>query len=218
MQAKVGEFSVEIIKKNIRSYNLRILATGEIKCSCPKNATNEKIVEFLKSKYKWLKSHISNRSHTKTYYDFIVDNKVKIWGEEYQLVFFTGKGYYLGEDKFCVGIANEKINKENAVKQALTQILTEKANERFIVICQNLRLNIKYFKIKNLKSRWGSYHYDKNMVTLNLQLIKRPLICLDYVITHELTHILYRRHDKNFHGYMSKVFPAWKEVKKLLNY
>lgn len=70
--------------------------------------------------------------------------------------------------------------------------------------------------IKTLKSRWGSCTYD-GRVTLNLLLIQTPLECIDYVVAHELCHLLEHNHGKGFYSLLSRVMPDWKARKERLN-
>lgn len=73
------------------------------------------------------------------------------------------------------------------------------------------------YTIKNLKSRWGSCHLVKKEISLNLKLIQKPETCLEYVLVHELVHLLEPSHNARFHALMSHYIAPWKSIKKLLN-
>lgn len=70
--------------------------------------------------------------------------------------------------------------------------------------------------IKTLKSRWGSCTFD-GRVTLNLLLIQTPLECIDYVVAHELCHLVEHNHGKGFYALLGRVMPDWKARKEKLN-
>ena len=72
-------------------------------------------------------------------------------------------------------------------------------------------------KIKTMKSMWGNCNYVKKIITLNLFLAKTPISCIDYVIVHELAHLVHHNHSKEFHALMSTLLPDWKTRKKMLN-
>lgn len=72
-------------------------------------------------------------------------------------------------------------------------------------------------KIRKMRSRWGSYS-TKHQVTLNLALIRGPLLCLDYVIIHELCHYFYHSHNADFYHLLGQKMPQWKEYKSLLEH
>jgi len=65
-------------------------------------------------------------------------------------------------------------------------------------------------EIRIMKKRWGSCIASKNKIIINLELIKAPTHCIEYILVHELCHLKYPNHDKNFYSFMSKVMPDWK--------
>ncbi len=68
-----------------------------------------------------------------------------------------------------------------------------------------------------MKTRWGSCNIEDRRILLNLQLVKKPIVCLEYVILHELTHLLERNHTNRFKALISKFMPNWIEARQLLN-
>ena len=71
--------------------------------------------------------------------------------------------------------------------------------------------------VKNMKTRWGTCNTRAKRIWLNLQLAKKPLSCLEYIIVHELTHLLEKNHNEVFVAYMDKFIPTWRMQKDLLN-
>lgn len=70
--------------------------------------------------------------------------------------------------------------------------------------------------IKAMKTRWGSCNTIKKRIWINLHLIHKPRICLEYVLVHELVHLLEPSHNKRFYALMTEFMPEWKEHKRLL--
>ncbi len=70
--------------------------------------------------------------------------------------------------------------------------------------------------IRQMKTRWGSCNVKSHHINLNLALLKKPPECLEYVVVHEMTHILEAGHNAVFWGYMTKFYPAWKQVRSYL--
>ncbi len=73
------------------------------------------------------------------------------------------------------------------------------------------------FVIRQTKSRWGSCNIRTRQIMLNLELMKKPLHCLEYVVVHELVHLLEASHNARFKGFMDQFLPPWREYKKELN-
>ena len=72
------------------------------------------------------------------------------------------------------------------------------------------------FRVKNMRTRWGTCNIDKRRIWINLQLVKKPAECLEYVVIHELVHLLEKNHTHRFQALVEKYCPTWKESKKLL--
>ena len=68
-----------------------------------------------------------------------------------------------------------------------------------------------------MKTRWGTCNTATRKIWLNLQLVKQPPDCLDYVIAHELTHLRYPGHGQDFKAFLTRAMPNWPEVRKALN-
>lgn len=71
--------------------------------------------------------------------------------------------------------------------------------------------------IRQMKTRWGSCNVNTHHININLALLKKPPECLEYVVVHEMTHILEASHNQVFWDYMTKFYPDWKRVRKYLN-
>ena len=72
------------------------------------------------------------------------------------------------------------------------------------------------FRIKNMKTRWGTCNIPQRRIWVNLQLVKKPPECLDYVLIHELVHLVEANHTHRFHEWVEKYCPTWREAEKAL--
>ena len=106
----------------------------------------------------------------------------------------------------------EKRQKE-AYRKQLIEILPEVIRK-----CeQTTGLHAKEWRMRDMKTRWGSCNTVKKRIWLNIQLAACPRECLEYVVTHELVHLLVPGHGRDFWKYMDEFFPDWKRVRKELN-
>jgi predicted metal-dependent hydrolase len=71
--------------------------------------------------------------------------------------------------------------------------------------------------VRKMKTRWGSCNPRSRRLWFNLELAKKPQDCLEYVVVHELTHLLERRHDAHFKALMDQALPHWRQIRKRLN-
>ena len=133
-------------------------------------------------------------------------------GKKYNLVLINSKEITLGLETILYN------NLENLhkwlVKQA-NSIFLEELNKMYNIF----PVNIPYpsLTIRQMKTRWGVCNTKTKRVTLNLELIKKDLKYLDYVIVHELAHLVYPNHQHEFWSLVGQVIPNYKELRKELN-
>lgn len=72
-------------------------------------------------------------------------------------------------------------------------------------------------RIRRMKTRWGSCNVDARRIWLNLELIKKPVECLEYVLVHEMVHLRERRHNERFLARMNELMPTWRMQRDMLN-
>lgn len=80
-----------------------------------------------------------------------------------------------------------------------------------------MQVSVSGITIRQMKTRWGSCNVKTHHININLALAKKPPECLEYVVVHEMTHILEPSHNQVFWGYMTQFYPNWKRVRKYLN-
>lgn len=106
----------------------------------------------------------------------------------------------------------EKEAQTEAYTQQLLQTLPQ-----VIEKCEAVTgLHAREWKLRDMKTRWGTCNVEKKRIWLNIQLAAYPGECLEYVVTHELVHLLERGHNAVFWGYMDQFFPDWRRVRKML--
>jgi len=71
--------------------------------------------------------------------------------------------------------------------------------------------------VKRMKTKWGSCNIEARRIWLNLELIKKPPVCLEYVLVHEMVHLLERHHNERFHSLMNQFMPNWRYYRDILN-
>lgn len=80
-----------------------------------------------------------------------------------------------------------------------------------------MRVKVSGITVRQMKTRWGSCNIKTHHININLALAKKPPECLEYVVVHEMTHILEGSHNQVFWDYMSKFYPDWKRIRTYLS-
>ncbi len=82
---------------------------------------------------------------------------------------------------------------------------------------RKLKVHPSAWGVKKMKTKWGSCNPVSGRIWINLELAKRPVQCLEYIVVHELVHLLERKHNERFTGLMDKYLPDWRARKTVLN-
>ena len=115
---------------------------------------------------------------------------------------------------------NENINKRK--KEALLDIWYKKEaiklfGELIKKYSSLMNIKVETFTVKKLKSKWGSCDTAKKHIVLNLELMKYPIHAIEYIILHEMSHLIYPNHSKNFYNTVALYMPEWKKAKITLD-
>jgi predicted metal-dependent hydrolase len=188
----------------------------------PFRASNRTIEQFIQKKTGWIKKHIDNYSKLKriNQYKIYTDGEYHLFmGKENLLKITSSQQPYVHHYDNIIeaganGMASGMIKAllENWYKQKAREVFSEKMEE----ILKKYRIyNFSPSKIvvKSLKSRWGSCS-SGGKITLSSELIKLDEIFIEYVIIHELCHLKYHNHGKEFYRLLEELFPEYKTVRK----
>lgn len=218
------KYNVIITKKNIKNIILKVKSDGTVTLSVPKRTTNDFIESFLKSKNEWILKNLEKikknpvKAVDKSYKN---GDNIEYLGKNYILKIFTSISNKIEIDKDSLIIFTNKEITEKNIETLLYNWYKEKASEVF-KISLNKYSNLigeKFldFKIRRMKRRWGSCRYLSKVITLNLELIRKPQECIDYVCLHEVTHLRYPHHQKEFWDFIKVYMPDWKIRKERLD-
>lgn len=103
------------------------------------------------------------------------------------------------------------------VKEEYRKILKEEIEKRLPKWETQTGLKCDSWQTKYMVTKWGACSTDKKKLWFNLQLAQKPYACLDYIVLHELTHLITRKHDATFIAHMDRHMPNWREIRKELN-
>lgn len=225
MQIIISGIPIQICKKNIKHMHLYVKPpNGKVSVSAPENMSDDAIERFVRTKFGWIKLQV-NKFETQprqTEREYVSGETLYVWGKQYflQVEFGTSKNsLVLSGNKAILTVRKESTTnqRENFIKEWYRNILKGEV-ERLLPKWENLTgLKCDDWQIKNMKTRWGTCSTDKRKIWLNLQLAKKTPECLEYIILHELLHLVERNHNTHFLSLMDKYMPYWKEIKRKLN-
>ena len=212
---------VKIIKKEVKNITLKVRPNGEAILTAPKTASDEHIKFVIKKRAKWI------RQKRAFFTSFKTSKKEYVSGEDFK---YLGRSYRLKvvqSKEECVrlqrGYLELFVKDKSDIKRKENLVYEwyhEKATLFFFNILQEfnkiVKQDIKSVKIRQMKTRWGSCNPYKSYINLNIELIKKPKACIEYVVFHELAHLLYPNHSKKFYDYLTLYMPDWQKRKEIL--
>lgn len=217
--------NIEVTKKNIKNMYLRVRSDeARIIISAPKHISDETIRLFILSKLDWIekRSEKLQQQALLSPQEYIDDESYYIWGKEYSISIVekcAQPNVALTTNTLQLTVkpnANYEYKKQlvNSWSREQLRLAAEPLIEQW---CPQLNVSINKLYVRQMKRCWGSCNTRAHTIRLNTELVKKPIECLEYVIVHELVHLLEPSHNNNFHALMTKFMPDWKAHKELLN-
>lgn len=217
---------IEIERKPIKNLHLAVYPPdGRVHISAPESYTDERIRLFLLRKWLWI---TQKRKETTSY--IIQDERQYISGEAH---YFKGRLYRLKviRDNSCtyhIEIQGDYINVyvyERTTKENIANLLWNWYKEQLTPTIGKyvdkweriLGVKVAGWTIQQMQSSWGKCHKDTGRIMFNLQLAKKPLNCIEYIVAHELTHLIEQNHTDRFRHILGTYLPDWQRTKELLN-
>ena len=219
---------IELTRKpRLKNIYLRVRAPDGIICAtAPSGVEQELINEFILSNFRNIAAAREKilACSLRTRHEYTAGEKVYLWGRQYVLDvrLWLRKSYSvrtLGENMI---LTVPEASSHEGCREALNEFYRmelKRALPEVIEICsRRVGVQIKSFSVRNMKTCWGTCHIRKKRIILNLQLAAKPPECLEYVVIHELVHLIEKNHTKRFHALVSQNFPYEHEqrVKALL--
>ncbi len=225
MRIMVNGIEVSVTKKAIKNMHLYVKPPdGHVEVSAPANLSNESIEIFIRTKIGWIKRQQEKfeQQPRQTAREYVSGEALYVWGRQYYLlVNYSNRGnsLELDGDKAILTVREESTAEQRGrfVNEWYREILKAEI-ERVLPKWEEITgLHPNGWQTKNMTTRWGTCNVKTHKIWLNLQLAKKTPECLDYVILHELTHLMEKNHNNNFVAHMDRFMPNWREIRKKLN-
>jgi predicted metal-dependent hydrolase len=217
-------FSLALTQR--KTIGISVNPDQSVTVSAPLQADLEKVLRKVKKRAAWIlkqKNYFSSFNPMETAGKYLSGETHRYLGRQYRLKISTADKNEVKLKGRYILIHSQDKNNGDYNKKLLYGWYKEHAEKKFEELAGNLHSKLKKYDIewpsiqlKRMKSRWGSCHPAKNKIILNTDLIKAPSHCVEYVIAHELCHLKYPYHSKEFYNLLSFVIPDWQERKKRL--
>jgi predicted metal-dependent hydrolase len=223
-QIQLGDIAIDVEQKEIKNLHLSVYPpTGRVRIAAPMHMDIETIRVYAISKLSWIKKQQTKlRSQQREApRDYIQRESHYYQGERYllKIVFQeTPPKVILKHSSLEIHV---RPGKDSGKRQEIIESwYREKLKEiipGFIATWETtLKVKVNEFAIKKMKTKWGSCNIKAKRIWLNLELAKKPLPCLEYIIVHEMLHLIERKHNDRFISLIDTYLPQWRHLKEEL--
>lgn len=225
-ELRIGELTLNLQRKAIKNLHISVLPPdGKVRVSAPQQMSDTAIRMAVISRIPWIrKQQKSFASQPRQSEREMVSGECHyLWGRRYRLdvVERTGKHEIrLGRGRMHLYISPETtlLNKTLVLNTYYRDVLKARIDELLPYWQNKTGVLATDWGVKKMKTRWGSCNTQARRIWLNLELAKKPPECLEYILVHELVHLLERKHNERFKACMDNLLPDWRERRDLLNH
>jgi predicted metal-dependent hydrolase len=222
---ELGDIAVKVVRKNIKNVHLSVYPpAGNVQISAPMRMNLDTIRVFAISKLDWIKKHQQKiRSQVReTPREYIERESHYLWGKRYLLNLIEVNAPHqleLQQDRIVLQVRpGLDLAKKRTIIDDFYRSQIAAAIPPLIDKWERLMgVNVNSFSVRKMRTKWGSCTPALQTIRFNLELAKKPPECLEYVIVHELVHLLEPSHNKRFVAFMDSFMPKWRFYKAELN-
>lgn len=220
----INDRKIEIKRKNVKHINLKIYPDLSIKASIPLEMNLNTVRKMILTKDNWINAQLKK-----------YENQLRITKREY----ISGEDHYLNGKRYILNIIDSKTprvcvrdkknidmyvkktssfeNKEKLMNSFYKNYLSEKIEKYLFQIETLMNVKCNEYSIRKMKNKWGSCNSDKKTIIFNSDLAKKNDAEIKFVITHELAHLIEKKHNNHFREIMNYYCPKWEDYNVSIN-
>lgn len=223
---EVGGIAVEVVRKDIKNLHVGVYPpAGRVRVATPLSLDDEAVRLAVVSRLGWIR-----RKQKEFARQDRQSQREMVTGESH---YFQGRRYKL-DVKECGGAPGVRLAGHTTMELRVPPAYDRDRREAVLQRWYRRRLRallppmlakweprvgkaVSEVRIKRMKTRWGSCNADARRIWLNLELIKKPVACLEFVLVHEMVHLHERHHTERFQEWMERLMPTWSRRRDELN-
>lgn len=217
---------IEIVRKNVKNINMRVYPSKrKVRISAPWYLQMKVIRNFAESRLDWIQKHLANyKAPVQPVDPEYVSGEMHLYqGREMKLRIVMHDAppqvKVHKEDgilELRVRPGSDKTKRGRVLKEWYRARLKEEIPKLIKKWEGPMGVSVSEFRVKQMKTRWGSCNIRARRIWLNLELARKSPACLESVVVHEMVHLLERLHNDRFYGFMDRFLPDWREIEKEL--
>lgn len=222
----IGSIEVDVIKKDIKNIHLAVYPpTGRVRIASPLSMKDESIRLFAISKLDWIKKHqkaLRNQDRQSERF-FVTGESHYYRGSHYLLnvIYRDAAPEVVLKNKKYIDLYVRPDSPREKREEVLTEWYRRQLKQQILPLIEKwepiMGVKVADWGVRRMKTKWGTCNIEARRIWLNLELAKKPERCLEYVVIHEMAHLLERHHNDRFVGLLDEFFSGWRGVRGELN-
>ena len=222
---RLGDIDVDVVLKDIKNVHLSVYPpNGKVRIAAPERMKLETVRLYAISKLGWIKKQQKQiqDQERETPREFLERESHYVWGKRYLLQIKEQVGPTKIELKhrnlvMTVSPDVDRHQRQKMLDQWYREEVRAKANDFIHKWEPLIGVQVAKLYIQRMKTKWGSCNPVAHTIRLNAELAKKPLECLEYLVVHEMVHVLEPTHNANFQALLEHYMSNWKQCRQALN-
>lgn len=219
----VEDVEAHVVRKDVKHVRISVHPPdGAVRVSAPRHADDAALLHILGSRLPWIRRKrdeiVARERLPKP--AFVTGERHFFGGQPYRLLVTEGRtigARLLGDTlELCVRAGADERDRSMVLDRWYRERLVERTAPLLAEWEPRLGVNAAEVRVRRMKMRWGSCNPSARRVWLSLELAKHPERCLEYVLVHELVHLLEPSHGPRFHALMDQHMPGWRQRREAL--
>lgn len=221
----LGDIAVDVVLKDIKNLHLSVHPpTGRVRISAPMRMRIDTIRVFAISKLDWIKQQQTKLrgQERETPRDYVDRESHYVWGKRYLLTVSPRDeppSIELTHNRMLLRVrpGTDEDKRQALVEEWYREQLREAVPALLARWQPLLGVRVERFFVQRMKTKWGSCNHKAHTIRLNTELAKKPAECLEYIVLHELVHLVEPTHNARFVAQMDQLMPKWQLHRQVLN-
>lgn len=225
-QIEVNGIRIDVVRKDIKNLHLAVYPpTGRVRVAAPEHFDDEAIRLAVVSRLGWIRRKQENyvTQERQAAREMVTGESHYVQGRRYRLdvVEVTGRQSVAIRDRRTLEVRARRAasagDREQLLQRWYRRLLRGQVADLIAKWEPVIGVDVAASGIKKMKTRWGTCNSEARRIWVNLELAKKPPSCLEYIVVHELVHLIERRHNDRFRELMDQLMPQWRIQRDELN-
>jgi predicted metal-dependent hydrolase len=222
----IGGLDVYVIRKDIKNLHISVMPpNGRVRVAIPLHVNDDRVRSAVVTKLAWIKKQQADfeKQPRQSEREMVSGESHYFFGRRYRLevVEVTGKSHLAIKGNSTILLFTPADTSKEKRLKLLDEWYREQIKERLPALLTKWQavvgVEAHHCGIRKMKTKWGSCNTSDKRIWLNLELAKKPPECLEYILVHELVHLLERHHNRRFKAFMDEFMPNWSLHRDTLN-